>query len=57
MIKKALASGHLARDYPDPVQASMDLVFAHPAVGAAIVGTISPAHLQSNVAAARSSLG
>lgn len=57
VIKKALASGHLARDYPDPVQASMDLVFAHPGTSAAIVGTINPEHLAGNVAAARRALG
>ena len=57
LIKKALASGHLSGEYPDPVQASMDLVFAHPGVSAAIVGTITPAHLQANVAAARASAG
>ncbi|RLQ22143.1 aldo/keto reductase [Seongchinamella sediminis] len=56
VIKKALASGHLARDYPDPVQASMDLVFAHPGTSAAIVGTINPQHLAGNVAAVRRTL-
>ncbi|MCB1674768.1 MAG: aldo/keto reductase [Halioglobus sp.] len=53
LIKKALASGHLQADCADPVQASMDLVFAHPGTTAAIVGTINPAHLAANVAAAR----
>jgi aryl-alcohol dehydrogenase-like predicted oxidoreductase len=57
LIKKALASGHLAREYPDPVQASMDLLFAHPATSAAIVGTITPAHLQANVEAVRRIVG
>ena len=57
LIKKALASGHLARGHPDPVQASMDLVFAHPGASAAIVGTITPAHLLANVEAVRTSLG
>jgi len=57
LIKKALASGHLARQYQDPVQASMDLVFAHPATSAAIVGTITPAHLQANVDAVRRVVG
>ncbi|PLW71013.1 aldo/keto reductase [Pseudohalioglobus lutimaris] len=52
LIKKALASGHLAQ-MKDPVQASMDLVFAHPGTSAAIVGTITPAHLAANVAAVR----
>ena len=57
LIKKALASGHLAREYPDPVQASMDLLFAHPATSAAIVGTITPAHLQANVETVRRIVG
>ncbi len=57
LIKKALASGHLAQQYANPVQASMDLVFAHPATSAAIVGTISPVHLQANVKAVRNILG
>lgn len=53
LVKKALASGHLGRAYHDPVQASMDLVLGHRGTSAAIVGTISPAHLQANVFAAR----
>jgi aryl-alcohol dehydrogenase-like predicted oxidoreductase len=53
MIKKALASGHLAEDYPDPVQASMNLIFQHAATTSAIIGTINPQHLTANVAAAR----
>lgn len=57
LIKKALASGHLARDYDDPVQAAMDLVFSHPGTGAAIVGTITPAHLEANADAARKAIG
>ena len=56
VIKKALASGHLAQDYSDPVQASMDLVFSHPGTTAAIVGTINPGHLAGNVAAVRRTL-
>jgi aryl-alcohol dehydrogenase-like predicted oxidoreductase len=60
LIKKALASGHLAAPgvtrAGDPVQASMDLLFAHPGTTAAIVGTISPAHLAANVEAARRAL-
>lgn len=56
LIKKALASGHLAQ-VQDPVQASMELVFAHPGTSAAIVGTITPAHLAANVAAVRGLTG
>lgn len=52
LIKKALASGHIAAggSEADPVQASMDFVFAHPGVTSAIVGTINPAHLDHNCA-------
>ena len=51
LIKKALASGHIClADGIDPVQASFSLIFAHPAVTSAIVGTITPQHLQSNAA-------
>ena len=57
LIKKALASGHLEENIENPVQASMDLVFAHPATSSAIIGTISPDHLEANVLAARRSLG
>ena len=56
LIKKALASGHLENNLEDPVQASMDLIFGHPATGSAIVGTISPQHLAANVLAARRAL-
>ena len=56
LIKKALASGHLLVDGEDRLQASMDLVFAHPATSAAIIGTIDPAHLRANVAAGRRAL-
>lgn len=49
-LKKVLASGHLcsATDQ-DPVQSSMDFVFAHPAVTSAIIGTINVSHLKSNI--------
>ncbi|MOA09787.1 Aldo/keto reductase family protein [compost metagenome] len=65
LIKKALASGHACRPAQqvgqatspdaclagmDPVRASFELIFAHPAVSSAIVGTITPAHLANNVA-------
>ena len=53
LIKKALASGHACLDSSqkggDPVFESMKLVFSHPAVSAAIVGTINPKHLRQNV--------
>ncbi len=56
LIKKALASGHLAANYDDPVQASMDLIFSHPGASSAIIGTITPAHLEANVLAANHSV-
>lgn len=48
LIKKALASGHLASQEQDPVAASFAMLFAHPGVSSAIVGTINPAHLVAN---------
>jgi len=56
LIKKVLAGGHLAGGYGDPVQASMDLVFAHPGTSAAVVGTITADHLHADVEAARRAL-
>ena len=50
LIKKALASGHIClANGIDPVQASFSMIFQHPAVASAIVGTINPKHLQANV--------
>ena len=57
LIKKAFASGHLAGDVQDPVRASLDLVLGHPGTTAAIIGTINPEHLASNVRTARAVLG
>ena len=57
LVKKTLASGHLATADADPVQASMDLVLGHRATSAAIIGTITPAHLLANVTAARRAIG
>ncbi|MGB1272405.1 MAG: aldo/keto reductase [Endozoicomonas sp.] len=47
-IKKAFASGHACLHGKDPVKESMKLVFSHPAVSAAIVGTINPEHMRQN---------
>ena len=57
LIKKALASGHLNQQFKNPVQASFDLIFGHPGVSGAIIGTINPDHLRTNVAAVSNSLG
>ena len=53
LVKKALASGHAClQPGVDPVQASFELVFSHPGVTSAIVGTINPQHLAANAATA-----
>jgi len=53
LVKKALASGHVCLSPGiDPVQASFKLLFEHPGVTGAIVGTINPLHLAHNVATA-----
>ncbi|QKE64658.1 aldo/keto reductase [Aquipseudomonas campi] len=53
LIKKALASGHVCLAAgQDPVRASFELLFGHPGVSSAIVGTINPQHLAANVATA-----
>jgi aryl-alcohol dehydrogenase-like predicted oxidoreductase len=58
LVKKALASGHACvAAGEDPLRASFELVFGHPGVGAAIVGTINPQHLRHNVALAAEVLG
>ena len=51
LVKKALASGHVCLSPGvDPVRASFELLFGHPGVSSAIVGTINPLHLAHNVA-------
>lgn len=52
LIKKALASGHLCLQGEDPLLASLQLIYSHPAVASAIIGTINPSHLRENVATA-----
>lgn len=53
LVKKALASGHVCLSPGvDPVRASFELLFEHPGVTGAIVGTINPLHLAHNVATA-----
>jgi aryl-alcohol dehydrogenase-like predicted oxidoreductase len=49
-IKKALGSGHLAKNSADDnVQANFDFIFNEPAVSSVIIGTINPAHLRDNI--------
>lgn len=49
LVKKALASGHICLEGEDPLTAGFELVFSHPAVSSAIIGTINPEHLRQNV--------
>lgn len=56
LIKKALNSGHAltghssAAQIPeDPVQESLDFIFANAGVGAVIIGSITAQHLQHNI--------
>lgn len=60
LIKKALASGHLAgnqldknKPQKDHAFDSLSMIFSHPGVSSAIVGTINPAHLLANIESAR----
>lgn len=56
-VKKALASGHICSStYEDPIQASMDFIFAHPGVTSIILGTINLEHLSHNVKCAQQAL-
>lgn len=57
LIKKAFASGHLADDLPDPVQASLNKVLGTAGVSAVIAGTVNPHHLEENVRKARLACG
>lgn len=58
LLKKVLASGHICHtpDHADPVTASMKFIFAKPGISSAIIGTINPAHLASNIASAADAL-
>ncbi|MFU6374941.1 aldo/keto reductase [Metapseudomonas otitidis] len=58
LVKKGLASGHVClAPGVDPVRASFELIFGHPGVASAIIGTINPLHLSHNVATAAAVLG
>ncbi len=57
LIKKGLLSGHLDQVVDaDPVLASLRLIFAESGASSVVVGTLNPAHLQANVAAAEQAL-
>ena len=61
LIKKALASGHIAASGPAPAESnqtveenlpvgkSLGLITSHPGVSSIIIGTINPRHLQANI--------
>ena len=50
LIKKALASGHATLTTgEDPVQKTFQMIFQHPGVSSAIIGTINPSHLRDNI--------
>jgi aryl-alcohol dehydrogenase-like predicted oxidoreductase len=58
LIKKGLLSGHLDKlGGTDAVADSLRLIFAEPGVSSVVVGTLNPAHLRANVAAADRVLG
>jgi aryl-alcohol dehydrogenase-like predicted oxidoreductase len=65
LIKKALASGHLASTdkakktqvagrHNSLVENSLAIIMDHPGVSSVIIGTLSPQHLQANVDSVRS---
>ena len=56
LIKKGLLSGHWDQADSDPVCAALRLIYAESGVGSLVIGTLNPAHLQANVAAAESAL-
>jgi aryl-alcohol dehydrogenase-like predicted oxidoreductase len=53
LIKKGLLGGHLDQTTEsDPVLASLQLLYAESGVSSVVVGTLNPAHLRANAAAA-----
>jgi len=57
LIKKGLLGGHLDRAAEtDPVLASLRLIYAEPGASSAVIGTLDPAHLRANAAAAERAL-
>ena len=58
IVKKGLQSGHADKGAGGTgVEAAFEHVFSHAGVSSMIVGTINPAHLQSNVAIVENILG
>src|SRR5690606_16394112 len=56
LVKKALASGHICLEGEDPLTAGFELVFSHPAVSSAIIGTINPLQWRQKVTTVAGSL-
>ncbi len=57
LIKKGLLSGHLDQlAGTDPVSASLRFIYAQPGINSVVVGTLNPAHLRANMAAAEQAL-
>ena len=57
LIKKGLLGGHLDQvAETDPVLASLRLIYAEPGASSAVIGTLDPAHLRANAAAAKRAL-
>ncbi len=61
LLKKALASGHLAKiggdPSADPIELALAFAFEPLAVSSVVIGTANPAHLRANLAAAKRVLG
>jgi aryl-alcohol dehydrogenase-like predicted oxidoreductase len=53
MVKKALSSGHLGTDTDAAVQQNLQRVLGHRGTSTAVVGTLSPDHLQANTLIAK----
>ncbi len=58
LIKKVLSSGHSTPNsqsggnaLENPIKQCFKMIFAHPGVSSAIVGTINPSHLRANISA------
>jgi len=57
LIKKALASGHLAGlAGGEGLAGAMDFIFAEPGISSIVIGSLDPAHLTANVAAATAAI-
>jgi len=60
LIKKGLLGGHLDRttdaDGVDPVLTALRLIYAEPGASSVVVGTLNPAHLRADAAAAEQAL-